>query len=149
MSEFEDKIAIVTGGAGGLGKTFVNAFAGEGATVVIADIDLEHAQEAASSIREAGGQALAVHVDTADTDSMAAMAAEVERELGGVDILVNNAGWRPWPAGSHYKFTDRELDSIDEWATVIRVNALGPLFCSRAVRPLMARRGGGAVVNMS
>jgi NAD(P)-dependent dehydrogenase (short-subunit alcohol dehydrogenase family) len=149
MSEFKDKIAVVTGGGGGLGRTFVAALAAEGATVVVADIDLAHAEETAASVDDAGGKALAVQVDTGEPDSMASMAAEIDRELGGVDILVNNAGWRPWPAGTHYEFTDRELDSIEDWATVIRVNALGPLFCSRAVRPLMARRGGGAVVNMS
>jgi NAD(P)-dependent dehydrogenase (short-subunit alcohol dehydrogenase family) len=149
MNEFKDKIAIVTGGAAGLGQTFVAALAAEGATVVIADVDVDHAQETASSIRDAGGQVLALHVDTGDPTSIAAMAAEVARELGGADILVNNAGWRPWPAGDHYEFVDRELDSIDQWATVLRVNALGPLFCGRAIRPLMARRGGGAVVNMN
>jgi NAD(P)-dependent dehydrogenase (short-subunit alcohol dehydrogenase family) len=149
MSEFQDKIAIVTGGGGGLGRTFVDALAGEGATVVVADVDLDRASEAAAGVRDGGGEALAVQVDTGDPASMTAMAAEVDRQVGGVDILVNNAGWRPWPAGSHYEFVDRELESIDEWAMVIRVNALGPLFCARAVRPLMARRGGGVVVNMS
>jgi 3-oxoacyl-[acyl-carrier protein] reductase len=147
--EFDGKIAIITGGGGGLGQTFVLALAGEGASVVVADVDFARAQLVASDVRAAGGEAMAVRVDTGARESIDAMAAEVDRQLGGVDILVNNAGWRPWPAGNHYDFVDRDLESPDDWTKVFQVNALGPLLCGRAIRPLMASRGGGAVVNMN
>ena len=87
--KLKDKVAIVTGGARGIGEAIVRAYAAEGAHVAIADVEIEKAQSLAA---ELGGKTIAMRVDVRDTNSIGAGVAEVVAKLGGVDILVNNAG---------------------------------------------------------
>lgn len=90
-TNFEDKVAIVTGAGGGIGQAYAEALAREGAAVVVADINLEGAQKVADAILGEGGNALAVRVDVSDIDSAKDMAAQTLSEFGGIDYLVNNA----------------------------------------------------------
>ena len=138
------KVAIVTGAGGGIGEAYAKGLAGQGARVVIAEIDRERAERVAGEIVKSGGEAIALAVDVASPESTQAMAAETVKKLGGIDFLVNNAaifgGMKPAP-----------LCEVD-WAYYERfmsVNANGALLCARACVPHMKARGGGAIVNQS
>lgn len=135
----KNKIALITGGARGIGLGFAEAFSAEGATVVIADINLERAAAAAASIGEA---ATAIRLDVTDLSSIDAVAAEVDRRFGGIDILVNNAAI----------FDMAPIDEITEesYERVFDVNLKGPLFMMKAVANVMiARKRGGKIINMA
>ena len=135
-----NKVAFVTGAGQGMGRAMVRRFAEEGAVVVAADINLDAARETIEGL--AGGSALAVACNVADSASVAeAMAAVVER-FGRLDVLVNNAG-----VGS----VDAFLDTPDEhWQRVIGVNLTGTFLCSREAARLMHQSGqGGVIVNLS
>ncbi len=135
------KRVIVTGAAGGLGRAFAEAFAREGARVMVADINLAGAQETAAGI---GAAAIAAQVDVTSQASTVALAALAAEQLGGVDILVNNA--------AIYAGLERKgFESIDEsvWDRVMAVNVKGPWQMTRAVAPHLRAAGGGAVINVS
>ena len=133
-----NKVAIVTGGASGIGKAISAAFAREGARVVIVDIDERKGNDAASEIA-ALGEAISVSADVTDFDSVNRMAKEVDRRFGGIDILVNNVGVR---------ITKPFLEHTDaDWNIMIATNLTGPFFCARAVAPFMIRKGCGRIIN--
>ena len=141
---FEDKVAIVTGAAQGIGEAYARALAAEGAKVVVADLNEESGERVAKEIEAAGGRAVAVTVDIADEASVAAMAASAVEAFGGIDFLVNNA--------AIYGGMRNETLLEGEWAYYQRfmaVNMNGALLCTRACFRHMAERGGGAVVNQS
>jgi NAD(P)-dependent dehydrogenase (short-subunit alcohol dehydrogenase family) len=138
MSALEGKVAIVTGGAKGIGQSIAQSLAAEGARIVIAD--LQGAEEAAQAYP--GGVGLPVDVSSeADTERMA---AETVERCGGIDILVNNAGL-------YASLAMRPFDQIpvDEWRQVMDVNVLSMFLTCRAVVPRMRERGGGRIVNIS
>jgi NAD(P)-dependent dehydrogenase (short-subunit alcohol dehydrogenase family) len=138
MSALEGKVAIVTGGAQGIGRAIAEGLADLGARIVIAD--LKGAQEAAQ--RFDGGLGLTVDVSSeADAERMA---AETVQECGGVDILVNNAGL-------YASLEMRPFEQIPaaEWRQVMDVNVLSMFLTCRAVVPRMRERGGGRIVNIS
>ena len=144
MGQFDDKVAIVTGAGGGIGQAYAEAIAGEGAAVVVADINAEGAERVAAGISAAGGRAIAVTVDVSDPDSAAAMAERTIAEFGGIDFLVNNAAI----------FGGMKLDMLltvdwDYYKRFMSVNLDGALVCTRAVYKNMASRGGGAIINQS
>lgn len=135
------KRVVVTGAAGGLGRAFAAAFAREGARVVVADINLNGAEETAALI---GAAAVAAQVDVTSQSSTAALAALAAERLGGIDVLVNNA--------AIYAGLERKgFESIDEsvWDRVMAVNVKGPWQMTRAVAPHLRAAGGGAVINVS
>ena len=134
----KDRVAIVTGAASGIGKAIATAFAGEGARVAIADIDLDAAQAAAKQI---GASAYAVRVDVSSRASAEAMADDVEQKLGPLDILVNNAG-------VSYIVPFLEC-SEDTWDKTININLKGAFNCSQAALKRMAARKSGVIINMS
>jgi NAD(P)-dependent dehydrogenase (short-subunit alcohol dehydrogenase family) len=139
--QLEGKVAIVTGGGGGIGKAIVETFAQEGARVAIADRNLAAATALAEAIVAAGGVALAVEVDVADSAAVQRMAAGVFDTFGRLDILVNNAGIR---------FLNSLLEQTeDEWRRTLDVNLTGPFLCCKAVIPYMLRGGKGKIVNVS
>jgi NAD(P)-dependent dehydrogenase (short-subunit alcohol dehydrogenase family) len=139
--QLEGKVAIVTGGGGGIGKAIVETFAQEGARVAIADRNLAAATALAEAIVAAGGVALAVEVDVADSAAVQRMAARVFDTFGRIDILVNNAGIR---------FLNSLLEQTeDEWRRTLDVNLTGPFLCCKAVIPYMLRGGKGKIVNVS
>jgi len=132
----EGRIALVTGGASGIGAATVRRLAAEGARVAVADIDLDGARAVAG---EVDGHAL--YLDVADAASAVAAAAETESELGPIDVLVNNAGTDRF---AFFVNTDEAL-----WDFVLGVNLRGTIAVTHAVLDGMQRRGGGAIVNVA
>jgi NAD(P)-dependent dehydrogenase (short-subunit alcohol dehydrogenase family) len=142
--EFEGKVVLITGAGGsgaGQGRAFALAFAAEGADVAVNDIALDKAEATAKEIRALGRRALAVKADVSDEAEVNAMVDSVVREFGGIDILVNNAGF-----GLPILVEDM---TAEEWHRTIAVNLDGPFFCSRAVIPIMKKRGGGRIINIA
>lgn len=141
MERFQDKVAIVTGGAQGIGEAIASRLASEGAAVAILDIQYEKAQAVANDIVAKGGKAIAVKMDIADSHEVKRAVKEVEYKLGKVDILVNNAGWEK--AGPFIELTE-EL-----WDKVIAINLRGHITITRAVLDGMINRNYGKIVNIA
>ena len=136
------KIAIVTGGAMGIGQAIVRGLLSEGAKVVIADRD--GAEEAAQALDNAGDSVIGVSCDVSSQSDTEAMANATLEAFGRIDVLVNNAGI--YADLTLKPFED--LD-IDEWRRVLEVNVIGQALATRAVVPTMRRQGGGSIVNVS
>jgi NAD(P)-dependent dehydrogenase (short-subunit alcohol dehydrogenase family) len=140
----DEKVAIVTGGAGAIGRVVARGLAEAGARVVLASRNAESAEEAVRALREDGFTAVAIRVDVSDRDSAVAMADQVFAEFGAVDALVNNAGLM-----AEIPQVDL-LDMPPEWLErIIGVNLLGAIHCAAAVKPYMVERGAGRIVNIS
>jgi NAD(P)-dependent dehydrogenase (short-subunit alcohol dehydrogenase family) len=140
----KDKIVIVTGGGGGIGRAFCLGLAGRGASVVVADTNIEAAKKVALQIEETGGKAMAIFTDVSDENSTREMAKKTIERFSQIDVLVNNAALfvalgllKPWT----------ELDTA-EWDKVMAVNIKGPFLCSRAVYPYMKEHGKGKIINI-
>jgi NAD(P)-dependent dehydrogenase (short-subunit alcohol dehydrogenase family) len=140
MGRVEGKVAIVTGGATGIGRGISEMLAREGARVVIANRNKERGVEAAQAITEAGGLALFVRTDISREEDCRNLVAEAVREYGKVDALVNNAGI--FPRGT-LEETTSEL-----WDQIFAVNLKGAFFCCKYAVPEMRKQGGGAIVNI-
>jgi NAD(P)-dependent dehydrogenase (short-subunit alcohol dehydrogenase family) len=136
------KVVLVTGGGSGIGEACASAFAGGGAKVVVADINLEGADRVAEALRAAGGDAAPVRVDVADPASVEAMVRFAVETYGGLDIAVTNAGigGEQLPTGEY---------PVEGWQRVIAINLNGVFYCLRYELPAMVARGGGAIVNMA
>ncbi|AIC31911.1 L-iditol 2-dehydrogenase [Rhizobium sophoriradicis] len=135
----KDKVALITGGARGIGLGFAEAFVKEGAKVVIADIDIERATKSAAAI---GPAAKAMKLDVTDLPAIDTLVAEIDKEFGGIDILVNNAAI----------FDMAPVNEITEasYDKVFSINLKGPLFMMKAVSNVMIkRRRGGKIINMA
>lgn len=142
----KDKVAIVTGGAAGIGRAYCFGLAREGAKVVIADINEKGALATGREIEAKGGKALALKVDVSDPQSTLAMAEKAGNTFGRIDVLVNNAAFYLRPALTRAPFQELPLD---EWDRVMAVNLKGPFLCSRAVLPYMQRQKAGKIINIS
>jgi meso-butanediol dehydrogenase / (S,S)-butanediol dehydrogenase / diacetyl reductase len=139
------KVAVVTGGGGGIGRGIAEAFAAYGARVVVAEIDPARAAETEQAIRDAGGEAHAVVTDVRDGDQVAALAKRTLAELGRVDVLVNNVGHYVVRGGAEFVDTTPE-----QWHELYRTNLEHVFLCTRAFVPLMLEQGdGGSIVNLS
>lgn len=138
MSRLQGKVALVTGGARGIGGAICKAYAAEGAKVAVADRLIEDAQETASAL---GENAMAVAMDVTDLDAIAGGVAAVEEKWGGVDVLVNNAGI--------FNMAPIEEVTVDDYRRQYDVNVAGTIFAIQAVVPGMKKRGGGAIINLS
>jgi NAD(P)-dependent dehydrogenase (short-subunit alcohol dehydrogenase family) len=138
--DLSGKVAIVTGGAAGLGRSIVERFVAEGARVVIGDVNGTDGEQLAASL----GSAVAFkHADVAIPEHVADLIAAAVEEFGGLDVMVNNAG----VAGTrHWDFLDDDLADFDR---VMAVNLLGVMRGSRDAARHMARHGGGSIINMS
>jgi NAD(P)-dependent dehydrogenase (short-subunit alcohol dehydrogenase family) len=137
----EGKVAVVTGGGGGLGTEICTRLSSEGATVAVVEQEHEKAKKVADSVAASGGCALAVEADVSDRGSVEAMAERVADELGSLDVLVNNAAIYPRRAWT-------EIEE-SEWDRVMAVNLKGYFLCARAAFPHMKERGWGRIVNVS
>lgn len=153
-ADFADKVAVITGGARGQGLAHAAAFAARGAAVVVLDTrkgnrvsipyglatsdDFAQAQAKLSSLNDA---CLIIDADVSDRDAVATAFADVETRLGRVDVLVNNAGINSL----------RTLAELDEsaWQDVLEVNLLGSCWTMQAAAPIMARSGGGRIINIA
>lgn len=141
MRGLSGKMAIVTGGASGIGKAISVRLAEEGCKVVIFDLNGEGAEAAAGDIRGNGGTVFTQKVDVADYEAVRAAVTASESEAGPTDILINNAGW-----DRIVNFLDSDLEL---WDQVIAINLRGPLNLHHVVLPGMVERGGGKVVNIA
>ena len=140
---FEGKVAIVTGGNAGLGAATAEAYAREGARVVIAARRTDEGEAVAARIRESGGEALFVQTDVTDDASVKAMVAACVARFGGVDVAYNNAGITG-PTGKSIVDTD-----VAEFDQVMSINVRGVWLCMKYQIAEMLKRGGGAIVNCS
>jgi NAD(P)-dependent dehydrogenase (short-subunit alcohol dehydrogenase family) len=137
----DGRVALVTGGGGGLGADMCRALATAGAAVVVAGRTRETIDAVRDQVRAEGGTAISVLADVSRKQSIDEMAATVTGELGGVDILVNNAAIYPRRAWT-------EIDE-EEWDSVFATNLKGYFLCARACYPAMAGRGHGRIINLT
>ena len=142
MNRLENKVAVITGAAQGIGATYARAFAEEGAKVVVSDI--HDPSGVVAEITEKGGSAIGVIADVTDNRALADLVDAAESNFGPIEILVNNAaffaGLRVTP------FMDI---SEDEWDRVMTVNVRGTFQCTKAVVPSMRKNGRGKIINVS
>jgi meso-butanediol dehydrogenase/(S,S)-butanediol dehydrogenase/diacetyl reductase len=134
-------VAIVTGGGKGIGRTICTTLAAEGASVVVADMDLAAAEETAAMLRRQGRESLALQVNVTNKTQVQAMVSRVVDAFGRIDVLMNNVGILA--IGSVLELTE------ETWDKVMTVNTKGTFLCSQAVLPVMIRQGYGKIINMS
>ena len=137
----KDKVAIITGGAQGLGRAFALKLASEGCKVAIADIQQDKAEATAREVRHNGDEALVVRTDVTQEQDTLEMACKTVGTFGRIDVLVNNAAI--FPLRNWYEITS------EEWDRVMAVNLKGYFLCSKAVFPYMREQRGGKIINMS
>lgn len=142
LAEFDltGKVAIVTGGNGGIGFGIARGLARAGATIVVAARQAAKNAQAMAALQEQGVQALGVVTDVQDETSVQTMVQQTVEAFGGVDILVNNAGVNIRKAPQDY--------TLAEWQQVVNTNLTGVFLCSRAVYPHMVKAGGGKIINI-
>ena len=142
MGTLDDRVAIVTGGARGIGRAYCLGLAREGCRIAVADVTDSSAVVA--EITADGGQAMAVRVDVSEEASTSAMAGAVQERFGRIDVLVNNAAYYTTMQNAPFD----EL-SVSEWDRAFAVNVRGPWLCAKAVTPFMRARGYGRIINIS
>lgn len=136
------KVAVVTGGASGIGKAICKLFAAEGAKLVIGDIDEEKGTEVVREINDAGGEAIFFHADVSNYDDVKALIENAIKNFGKVDIMVNNAGVLLGP----YPLHETPLQVLN---ASLNVNVKGVFYGMRCIIPHMLNRGGGVIINMA
>jgi NAD(P)-dependent dehydrogenase (short-subunit alcohol dehydrogenase family) len=140
VNELLDKVAIVTGGASGIGAGIVEKFLAEGARVVIADVERERAEELAAKL---GGDVIFRPADVSDPEQVGALVASAVQTFGRLDVMVNNAGVS---SKMHRSFLD---DDLADFQRVMSVNLLGVMAGTRDAARQMATSGGGSIINLS
>jgi 3-oxoacyl-[acyl-carrier protein] reductase len=141
---FDGKVVVITGGGAGIGRHYGRRFAGEGAAIVVADVDPAACERAVKELESDGHRGLGFAMDVTDEDAAAGMVDATIGAFGGVDILVNNAGVHLQHAQLPYT-----REAVPAWRHVLDVNIVGALICAIACRESMRERGGGAVLNQS
>ena len=141
MKPIQDRIAVITGAASGIGRASAQLLAEAGAHVVIADIALDKGRAAAAQLREQGHRADYLAVDLTDETSIKTFADTVTTQIGTVDVLVNGAGW-----GKTQPFWE---GTPEFWSKVIALNFVGPMQLVKALLPLMMERRSGSIVNIA
>lgn len=142
----QGKVAVITGAASGIAAGIAGIMAGEGARLVIADINDEGAGRQAEAIRAAGGEAVSVRVDLADEDTIRATLARAVEAFGGLDVVVNAAA--DTVTSSTRDFTIETMD-FDVWDHLMRVNLRGTAMMTKHAIPLLRARGKGSIVNIA
>ena len=133
--------SLVTGAGSGLGRALALDLAGRGSATVVADIDLESAEQTAALVRQAGGSAKALPCDVSDRDAVFHLVDSTERELGGLDLLVNNAGVS---VGGSF-----DAIGIEDWEWLVGINVWGVIYGCQAVVPKMKAQGRGYILNVA
>lgn len=142
LTEFDDRLVVITGAGCGIGRATALRFAGRGATVIVTDIDMDRAHESVRLVRAAGGRAFAYLLDVADDEAWAAFAAQLDVDHGVPDVLVNNAGYT-----TGGRFVDH---GPADWDGMLRVNVRGVVVGSRTFGRRMIEAGKrGAIVNVA
>ena len=142
MRRFAEKVAFVSGAAGGIGRETALAFAREGASVVVADVDEQANTETARQIEAGGGRVVAVRCDVTRSQELEAAMDATVKAFGGLDVAFNNAGIEQ-PTAPAADISE------DDWDRVIAINLRGVFLSMKHEIPLLLRRGGGAIVNTS
>lgn len=137
-----DKVAIVTGGASGIGRKTAEFFIQEGARVLIADVQKEKIKETTEFLKGMGGEAQGFNVDVTDERMVSLMVQKTLAQFGTVDILVNSAG-----VGGGMK--PLESAEREEWQRILDINLIGTILCCKAVMPIMRQKNGGRIVNIA
>ena len=140
----QNRVAIVTGGGKGIGRTYSMRLAQEGARVCVADIDQSAAEQTSAEIRDLGGEALPIHLDVGNPESIEEMTRLAMKRFGRIDVLVNNAAL--YSVLDRISFTEI---TTDEWDRVMTINVRGVFQCSQAVYPHMKAQGKGKIINIS
>jgi len=136
----KDKVAIITGGAAGIGQATAELFAEQGARVVISDVDAAAGTQPAQGIKDRGGEALFIEADVSREDDVRRLCDETAKHFGGVDVLVNNAA----------AFVLKGIEaSVEDWQRSLGVNVIGTALCTKYAAEEMKKRGGGAIVNLA
>ena len=138
--DLSGKVAIVTGGNGGIGLGMARGLAEAGADIAVVGRNEAKSNAAAAELQQCGIRAISVTADVTDKTAVGDMVARTVRELGRIDILVNNAG-------INIRKPPHALD-LDEWDSVIRTNLTSAFLCSQAVHPAMKAAGGGKIINI-
>ncbi|MDP7399253.1 MAG: SDR family NAD(P)-dependent oxidoreductase [Lentisphaeria bacterium] len=136
-----DKVALITGAGSGIGRATALAFAGEGATVVIVDLDRQKGDQVAEEIARQGGNALALEADVTKEASVGQVAEELQTQLGRVDILDNNAGV--------FLMKPLSATTTDDFHQVMDLNVKAALMMCKHLVPLMIAAGGGSIINIA
>lgn len=143
VQPFEGRVAIITGGASGIGRETARLFAERGmAGVVIADLDAEGGEQAVSEVQERGAKGLFVDTDVTNEDRVKAMVEQAQREFGRIDVLLNAAG----SPIRRCRFLDSDLAT---WQASLDLNVIGTYLCSREAIPHMLKQGKGSIVNIA
>ncbi|HZP02109.1 MAG TPA: glucose 1-dehydrogenase [Terriglobia bacterium] len=136
----QNRIAVITGAASGIGAATAIRFAEEGAAVCLADVDSEGGQAVARKIEAAKGKVMFREVDVSNETQVKGLMDSVVQEFGGLDILVNNA--------AVFLYGTVETTTAEDWDRILGVNVKGYAFCAKHAVPHIRRRGGGAIVNV-
>jgi len=142
MPRLKDKVALVTGGALGIGRESCLALAREGAAVAVTDVKTDEIEEVAATIGDEGGTAAAWELDVSDEEQVQKVFAAVVEEFGRLDVVVNNAGIAGPNKPTH------EIEP-EEWDQLMAVNVRGVYLCTRAAIPHLRSAGGGSIINLS
>ena len=140
MFDLSGKVAIVTGGNGGIGLGIAKGLAGAGADIVVAARSASKTEEAVDQLQLLGVRAIGIATDVANEGSVGSMVDAAIAEFGRIDVLVNNAGISVRKQPHEY--------TLEEWSRVIDVNLTGTFLCCRGVYPHMADAGGGKIINI-
>lgn len=141
MRGLNEKVAVITGAAGGIGRKLVRRFCEEGCQVVALDLNAAGLEELVSELKEFAPRLAVQALDITDHAAVAGIIRKIHEERGRIDILVNNAGW-----DVAMQFTDT---TPEFWDKVIAINLKGPLNLQHAVVPLMTEAGGGKIINIA
>ena len=139
----QDKVVLITGSAGGMGKAAAELFASEGASIIVNDVLADEGEETARGIRDAGGKATFVKADVANEEEVRHLVARSIDAFGRIDVLYNNAGIMPADDGG--------VTDLGEaiWDRIMDVNLKSTFFCTKHVVPHMIQRGKGSIVNIA
>ena len=140
LFDLNDRVAVVTGGNGGIGLGMARGLGQAGAAVVVAARNHEKSAAAVEGLEALGIRAISLLVDVTDSNSCRAMVSDVMRHFGRLDVLVNNAGTNIRRQPQEY--------TIEEWQTVIDTNLTGAMLCCQLAYPLMVEIGGGKIINI-
>ncbi len=145
MRQLESKIAIITGASGGIGSATAILMAARGARVILADINLQAAEQTAAAVKSGGGTAVPMHVDLRREDSIADLIQSVQQRFGRIDVLHNNAA----DLAPDLAQRDRDVESMETavWDRTFTVNLRGTMLCCKHALPHMVRQGGGSIIN--
>lgn len=146
MLELENKVVMVTGAGGAIGRQMCKQFAEAGADIAVLDISEENAKQTAAVVEEIGRKAFVGICDIRDSKRIKEIVEEVEQKLGVVDVLVNNAGGAAGMIGKLSRFVDAEEETL---RYIVELNLFGTMYCTKAVLPGMIRKKYGKIINIA